>query len=58
MSRMKTLCAMESLVEDVPQINFVVCPAVHEDCEQIYELIQVWYCLIIFTLITFHHNKN
>lgn len=41
MNRMKTLCAMESLVEDVPQINFVICPAVIEDCDQIYELVQV-----------------
>lgn len=41
MSRMKTLCAMESLVEGVPQINFIICPAEIEDCDQIYELVQV-----------------
>jgi len=41
MTRMKTLCAMESLVEGVPQVNFVICPAVIDDCDQIYELVQV-----------------
>jgi len=40
---MKTLYAMESLVEDVPQINFVIYPAVIEDCDQIYELVQEYY---------------
>ncbi|XP_026822631.1 uncharacterized protein LOC113560770 isoform X2 [Rhopalosiphum maidis] len=43
MSRMKTLCAMESLVEGVPQINFIICPAEIEDCDQIYELVQEYY---------------
>ncbi|CAH1720264.1 spermidine/spermine N(1)-acetyltransferase-like protein 1 [Aphis gossypii] len=43
MSRMKTLCAMESLVEDVPQINFIICPALIDDCDQIYELVQEYY---------------
>ncbi|XP_001949754.1 uncharacterized protein LOC100162337 [Acyrthosiphon pisum] len=43
MSRMKTLCAMESLVEGVPQVNFVICPAVIDDCDQIYELVQEYY---------------
>jgi len=41
MSRIKTSCALESLVEDVPQINFVICPALIEDCEEVYELVQV-----------------
>lgn len=49
MNRMKTLYAMESLVEDVPQINFDICPAVIEDCDQIYELVQVrWVIILIF----------
>lgn len=38
---MKTMCALKSLIEDVPQVNFDVCPAVIEDCDQIYELVQV-----------------
>lgn len=41
MSQMKTLCAMESLAEDVPQINFHICRALIEDCEEIYELVRV-----------------
>lgn len=41
MNRMKTLCAMESLVEGVPQINFIICPALIDDCDQIYELVRV-----------------
>lgn len=41
MSRVKTMCAMESLIEDVPQINFVICPAMVEDCDRIFELVQV-----------------
>jgi len=41
------MCAMESLVEGVPQINFVICPAVIDDCDQIYELVQVRLFLII-----------
>ncbi|XP_025405824.1 uncharacterized protein LOC112680050 [Sipha flava] len=40
---MKTLCAMESLVEDVPQVNFVVCPATIEHCDRIFELFQEYY---------------
>lgn len=50
MTRMKTLCAMESLVEGVPQVNFVICPAVIDDCDQIYELVQVRLFSYYFTL--------
>jgi len=45
MSQIETtsLCAMESLAEDVPRIDFDICPAVIEDCDQIYELVQEYY---------------
>lgn len=40
---MNGICAMESLVEDTADTNFIICPAVIEDCDQIYELVQVKY---------------
>lgn len=40
---MSGVCAMETLREDVAvtEMNFVIRPAIIEDCDQIYELVQV-----------------
>lgn len=55
---MKTLYAMESLVEDVPQINFVIYPAVIEDCDQIYELVQVRLFIYNFKYFSYKNTNN
>lgn len=49
---MKTLRAMESLVEDVPQVNFVICPAAIEDCDRIFELVQVRFLFDFYLLLS------
>lgn len=48
---MNGICAMESLAEDTADMNFIICPAVIEDCDQIYELVQVKYRSMHYTQI-------
>ncbi|XP_050538948.1 uncharacterized protein LOC126904207 isoform X2 [Daktulosphaira vitifoliae] len=43
MSYAKTTSKLESLIEDVPQVNYTICEATINHCDQIFNLVQEYY---------------